>query len=117
MKLVYIAGPFRASNAWEVEQNIRRAEALALEVWRMGLACICPHTNARFFQGAAVDDVWLKGDMEILTRCDALLLTPNWDTSTGAKLEREEAARRKIPIFTSPRELWDSDWRRGSRPR
>ena len=30
MKLVYIAGPFRAPTPWQVEQNVRRAESLAL---------------------------------------------------------------------------------------
>lgn len=28
MKVIYVAGPFRAPNSWEIEQNIRRAEAL-----------------------------------------------------------------------------------------
>ena len=60
MKVVYIAGPFRGPNAWEIEQNIRRAESLALEVWRAGAAALCPYTNTRFFQGAAPDDVWLR---------------------------------------------------------
>lgn len=29
MKLLYIAGPFRGANSWEMEQNIRRAEEVA----------------------------------------------------------------------------------------
>ena len=60
MKVVYVAGPFRGPNAWEIEENIRRAERLALEVWRLGCACLCPHTNTRFFQGAAPDAVWVR---------------------------------------------------------
>lgn len=28
MKKIYIAGPYRGSNAWDVEQNIRMAEEL-----------------------------------------------------------------------------------------
>ena len=51
MKLVYIAGPFRGSSAWDIEENIRVAERAALEVWKMGAAALCPHTNTRFFQG------------------------------------------------------------------
>lgn len=101
MKVVYIAGPFRASNAWEIEQNIRRAEELALEVWRAGFAAICPHTNTRFFQGAAPDEVWLEGDLEILSRCDAVLLTEDWENSKGAVLESEEAGDLEIPVFES----------------
>ena len=102
MKVVYIAGPFRGSNSWEMEQNIRRAEALALEVWRLGAACICPHTNTRFFQGAADDAVWLDGDLEILRRCDAVLMVSGWERSSGSKAEREEAVKVHIPVFLLP---------------
>jgi len=99
MKVVYIAGPFRAANAWMVEQNIRRAENLALEVWRLGAAVICPHTNTRFFDGAADDDVWLKGDLEILKRCDAVLMTYDWAKSQGATQEKHYAELHNIPVF------------------
>lgn len=99
MKLVYVAGPFRASNAWDIEQNIRRAEEISLEVWRLGAAAICPHTNTRFFQGAAPDKVWLEGDLEILRRCDYVVLAPNWESSSGTLAEIEEALRLDIPVF------------------
>jgi hypothetical protein len=105
VKVVYIAGPFRGPNAWEIEQNIRRAEALSLEVWRMGAAALCPHTNTRFFQGAADDSVWLDGDLELLARCDAMLMTPDWERSTGAKAEREWASVHDMPIFMDINDL------------
>jgi hypothetical protein len=82
-----------------MEKNIRAAETLALEVWRLGAACLCPHTNTRFFQGAAPDSVWLEGDLEMLRRCDALMLTADWERSSGARAEREEAILHNIPIF------------------
>lgn len=99
MKLVYVAGPFRAPNAWEIEQNIRRAEAASLAVWRAGHACICPHANTRFFQGAAPDRVWLEGDLEILRRCDAVLVVDGYEHSAGTLAEIEEAKTRGIPVF------------------
>ena len=99
MKVVYVAGPFRGPHSWAIEQNIRRAEALALEVWRSGAACICPHTNTRFYQGAAPDHVWLDGDLELLRRCDAVLMTPDWSTSSGATAERVTATRLGLPVF------------------
>src|SRR3990167_5628921 len=101
MKVVYIAGPFRAPNSWAMEQNIRRAETLALEVWRKGAAAICPHTNTRFYQGAAPDEVWLNGDLEILRRCDAVLMVEGWERSQGAGAEGEYARRLGIPVFLS----------------
>lgn len=98
MKVVYVAGPFRGPNSWEIEQNIRRAEALSLEVWRAGAAALCPHTNTRFFQGAAEDSVWLDGDLELLARCDAILMTPDWQRSSGARAEHDFAIGRNIPV-------------------
>jgi hypothetical protein len=105
MKLIYIAGPFRGKDSWEREQNIRRAEALALQVWRAGFACICPHTNTRFFDGAAHDHVWLEGDLVIMWRCDAVLMTDDWERSQGARAERESALANGIPVYYSLHEL------------
>lgn len=103
--VVYIAGPFRGPTAWAIEQNVRRAEALALDVWRLGAAAICPHTNTRFFHGAADDAVWLAGDIAILTRCDAVLMTPDWNESSGARGEHAEAQARGIPVCYTLAEL------------
>lgn len=99
MKVVYIAGPFRGPTPWAVEQNIRRAEELAAEVWRCGAACICPHANSRFFTGVAPDEIFLEGDLEILRRCDAILMTPDWERSKGACAERQEAINSNLAIF------------------
>ncbi len=99
MKVVYIAGPYRGPNAWDIEQNIRRAEELSLEVWKIGAAALCPHTNTRHFQGAAPDDLWLEGDLEMLRRCDAVLMVPGWQRSQGALAEREEALVRGLQVF------------------
>lgn len=109
--VVYVAGPFRAENAWEIEQNIRRAEALALEVWKLGLAAVCPHANNRFYQGAASDDVWLAGDLAILERCDALLLVPDWQDSEGTLEEIDHAREQGIPVFSNLADLqaWVAD--------
>lgn len=99
MKVIYVAGPFRGPNSWAIENNIRRAEALSLDVWKLGAAAICPHTNTRFFQGAAPDHLWLDGDLAILAKCDAILMTPDWSRSTGATAEKEFAEARGIPVF------------------
>lgn len=107
MKMIYVGGPFRStnangkSNAWGVQCNVMAAMSLALEVWKLGAVAICPHSNSMFFQDAdGVDDqIWLKGDIEILRRCDAMILTPNWTTSKGATAEAVFADANGIPIF------------------
>lgn len=115
MPVIYVAGPFRGKDSWEMEQNIRRAEALALEAWRLGCAVICPHANTRFFQGAADDAVWLDGDIAMLARCDAILMTPDWERSNGATAERAFAIARGIPALDSLADL--RDWIDARRPK
>jgi nucleoside 2-deoxyribosyltransferase len=99
MKLVYVAGPFRGPDHWAIAENIRNAERVALKVWRMGAAALCPHANTAHFQNAAPDEVWLKGDLEMLARCDALVLVPDWERSVGTRAEVEFAQSRGIPVF------------------
>lgn len=110
MRVIYIAGPFRAinphtgkSDAWRVQQNVMMAMTLALEVWKSGAVAICPHSNTMFFQDAhgVFDQVWLDGDLELLHRSDAVLLTPDWQRSRGATAEREYAIKLGLPVFES----------------
>lgn len=104
MKLVYVAGPYRAPTEFGVLENIRNAEALALRVWKAGAACICPHKNTAFFGGAADDSVWLAGDIEMMIRCDAVIVTDGWHRSSGTRDEIRIAKERGIPVF------YGSEW-------
>lgn len=46
MFVIYVAGPYRGKDNYVIHQNVAKAEALALEVWKMGnAAAICPHLN------------------------------------------------------------------------
>lgn len=107
MKVVYVAGPFRCSSqhvpgqqdCWGIQTNVMAAMALGLEVWRAGAAAIIPHANTMFFQNAAPDNVWLDGDLAMLAKCDAAIMTPDWQRSTGARAEHQFAVARGIPVF------------------
>lgn len=107
MKLVYLAHKIRDKSHWKHQQNIRAAEAVALELWLLGFAVICPGKNTEHFDGAAPDDTWLKGDFEIIRRCDAIVMGPGWETSKGARAERAFALINGIPIFFWPGERSD----------
>jgi hypothetical protein len=99
MKVVFIAGPYRAASEWQVLANIRRAECLALDVWRLGVCALCPHKNTAHFGGAAPDDVWLEGAKELVRRSDAVICTLDWEESQGAQGEVSLARSLKIPVF------------------
>jgi hypothetical protein len=99
MKVVYIAGPIRALDGWTREQNIRRAEELAYKVWKLGAAAVCVHAAGRFFDQAIGDEEIILGDLEILSRCDAVLLAPGWQWSSGTLKEIDKAQEENIPVF------------------
>ena len=110
MKLIYIAGPFRAASQhcpghqdmFAVQENIMAAMKLGLEVARTpGCFPVIPHANTMFFTGSAPDHVWLEGDIEMLRRSDALLVTSEWHRSSGARAEVEYAKTHGIPIHYS----------------
>jgi hypothetical protein len=105
MRIIYIAGPFRGPTAWDVECNVRRAEELAFEVFQLGAMPLTPHANTRFFHGQGPDQFWLDGTLELLRRCDAVILTDDWRRSAGARGERAEAERLGMAVFENVREL------------
>jgi len=101
MKLVYVAGRFSAPTAWEIEKNIRAAEDIGAEVAKLGLMPVIPHANTRYFHGltGTTPEFWYEGTLELLRRCDALILVPGYEESKGVEMEREEAYRLVIPQF------------------
>lgn len=88
MKVVYLAGPYRAPTEYGVQQNIEAASKVALEVWKLGATCICPHKNTSFFGGALPIPLLLAGDLELVRRSDAVLMTNGWLGSEGARDEK-----------------------------
>lgn len=98
-KVIYIAGKYRGRTPWEVEQNIRAAEEVAAKVWAAGMVALCPHANSRHMDGVASDEHFLAGTLELMRRCDAVVLVPNWRDSAGAQAEVAEADRLGIPVF------------------
>lgn len=99
MTVVYVAGPFRGSSAWAVEQHVRKAEELAMAVARLGAMPLCPHTNTRFFNGTLTDDFWLDGTIELMSRCDAVVVTDDWHLSAAARAEVTRAHQLNLPVL------------------
>lgn len=104
MKIAYVGGPYRADSIHATGCNIRAAEKVAVELWRMGWAVLCPHLNSAFLDGAVSDERFLAGGLAIMARCDALVLIEGWRNSKGATAEREYALALQIPVHE-----WDKD--------
>jgi len=123
--VVYVAGPFRgtalssgpviARDSWVMEGNIRRAEALSLDLWALGASVICPHCNTRFFQNHLPDNIWLKGDLAQLKLCAAVVMTVDWRASAGARAEWRYAIKRGVPVFYADNLSDFEDWLKGDK--
>ena len=105
MKAIFISGPITAPTFYQVQQNIRRAEALAVKLMKKGWAVHCPHKNSEFLQGALHKhpeedfERWMAVDFEMLFRCDAIFMMKNWRKSRGAKMELAHAKELSKDIY------------------
>jgi len=104
VKVIYVAGPYNSKTEWGLEINLRKAEDAARELWKMGWAVICPHKNTAHFGGLLDNpmedrNMWLSGDLEILSRCDAVLRLDG--ESQGADEEVKLALELGIPVYYS----------------
>ena len=99
MKIAYIAGKYRAPTEWDVVQNIRVAEAVALKYWGLGYAVICPHKNGALLSGALSDTELISGHIELMKRCDVVVMIPGWTDSKGAVEEHRIAQEKELEII------------------
>jgi hypothetical protein len=104
--LVYVAGRFSAPTRAGVEENIRRAVELGIEVAKLGAFPVIPHSNTAHpdFETVQPYQFWIAGTLALLRACDVCIMVPGWEASSGATGEREEAAR-TMPVFYSVEEL------------
>lgn len=116
MKLVYIAGSYRAKGDATVAGNIERAKRRAVEVCeKLGDSDwfpLTPHLNTAHFEDQSAltgisDEYWLDGTMQLMACCDAVLLVDAKSTtaSSGTRAEIAEAVRLGTPVFGTIEEL------------
>jgi hypothetical protein len=52
-------------------------------------------------------DKWMAGDLEILSRCDAIVMCPGWNKSVGCLMEFSKAKELGIKIYHTIDEVPD----------
>jgi len=104
MRISYVAGKYRSDTERGLIRNIRMAEAVAIDLWKMGYMAFCPHLNTAHFGGLLPDEVWLRGGLAMLKLCALVVMVPNWKDSEGARKERAVALARNIPVYYWPQD-------------
>jgi len=101
MILSYIAGRFSAPTRELVEANIAAAEGLGLFLASRGYYPVIPHSSTGHpgFEHIGSYEFYIEGTLELMRRCDCVVLVPGWESSRGARGEVEEAERLGIPVF------------------
>jgi hypothetical protein len=97
--LVYVAGPYRAKTAWDINCNIHKARVWGAALAKCGAYPVIPHSNTANFDGIADDSLWLEGTLALLTRCDAAIFIDGWRESSGSKAEWERANSLLMPVL------------------
>jgi hypothetical protein len=105
MRVVYVAGKFSAPDQWQRSRNVRAAETVAFAVAEVGAMPLNPLANTANFFGTLRDEFWYDGTLELLRRCDAVILVPGWEGSKGVAAEVKEAERLGMKVFTRVEEL------------
>lgn len=102
-----VGGPFSADTPEGCEKNIVATEMLGIKVAELGAAPIVPNSIGRSvmqvmastYAGSATWKDWIEVTLSILSRSDALIVTPDWETSQGVRREVEAALSTGIPVF------------------
>lgn len=101
--LVYVAGPYSSPDPVE---NMNKACKLATKMREDGVVTIIlPHLSGLWhLVDPAPYEEWLRFDLELMDRCDAVYRFPG--ASSGADAEVKVAVESNIPVFYDLEELY-----------
>ena len=97
--IIYVAGPYIGHTREQIVDNLYRAQKAVKGVYALGAMGIYTPLMTDGFGGVFTESTMLQRDLELLKRCDAVLLLPGWQESVGACTERETAIQEGMPIF------------------
>ena len=106
MKIIYVAGPYRNQSESKVLDNVIAAKQVARRLWKNGWGVICPHMNSCLIDGSDIpEERFANGYLEILGRCDAIVLLEGWQRSIGSLAELTLALKLGIQIYYEEKEV------------
>lgn len=104
-KLIYCAGPYSGDSLEQIEENVKAATRIGIDLMRKGHYSMIPHLSHYTELLAQGDDLggfpwetWMQQDFDILKRCDAIYFI---GPSKGANMEKEMALDLGLEIYYS----------------
>lgn len=101
MKLIYICSPYRAQDTETLNRNIEYAKCLTRDVLLQGDCPATPHlymTQCLDEENEQERKTGLTAGMEILRRCDEVVVGKKYGISEGMSAEIRFAEENDIPI-------------------
>ena len=105
MKVIFTSGPITARTPYQRFLYVRHAEEVMVRLLKEGWAVICPRKNTKNLDGAINRNLatehqfWLRVDLAILHRCDAIFMLRGWERSRGSRMEYKKAKELKLEIL------------------
>ncbi len=108
-KLIYVAGRYRGRTRAEVESNIQAAIFVGRLCAEKGWYPVIPHSNTAHFEALVDvnDEFYLEGTLELMRRCDAVVMVPGFGQSVGAMAEHDEAHKLFMTVYRFPEHVPD----------
>lgn len=106
--LIYVAGAYTAPTIEDIERNIRWACNVGRQLMHLGHHPLVPHSMYAFWD--RIDprltyEHFIAADLHLLSRCDALCMVPNWESSPGSCGEYTEALSLGLRIYLSTEDV------------
>ena len=99
---VYLSGPMTAAHGYRVEDNVAAGLRVFFDCVERGIPAFSPHAIGAFpTTWEIARPQWLAYDCAVIDRCTHVLLLPRWETSPGARAERDYALSIGTPVITS----------------
>jgi len=99
-KLWYVAHPYTSKNGITIEDNLRNCNAICNNLIDKGYLIYSPITISHQFHllKERCPDFWYEYDLEIMKKCNGIILCSHWEESKGCLLEYKEALKLKLEI-------------------
>ncbi len=99
LPMAYLSAPMSAPSAIDRMHHYLNARRASHELWEAEVLHYCPHTNSPSIGSSDVGyESWMAMDLEVLRRCDFIVMAGNWNESPGCRRELAMAMHLGKPV-------------------